>query len=568
MTGIFYFIHIGFFYLLLASLFTEEKKMRAFLKVFLISAGVFSLAALLSKDGLSLIYTAKPWTGFTFGNSTFAAMYLYPAFLLSIYFVISQPTKFHRWWKKLLPLIFVINPYIINRDVWLGKVNILENPAGIIGEAQATAIVVILSSIGLLFAWALSTIRSAEIRRKVLWVVLVAGIGAMVFAVQSFLSTDGYLRELYLRQASTARPIVWELSYKAIQDKPALGWGGDNFDRAFEKHYDNRLLEQKNGAEPWFDKAHNIFIDQTVETGYVGTGALIAVYLVIIASLAYVLFRSKKRNDVILAVLLLIYFAGHILELQTAFDTTISYVALAIMTAVAAGLFHRVYYEQKGTKERLYLPLWANHALGGAVLAVFGYLFIVGAVPIIRAESANGALRPAGSSVKRLPIYKDLFGAPVDQGTFLWRTISDFQKGVAEKPAILEDSKKREGLKQELDLFVQKTEEYLAQNPSDYRTHLTLANVYIYQNIFEVNNLEKAQNVLDDAILLVPQAPQAYWMKSVAYFYQGKFALAKEWAQKAYDLNPEAEQSIRLVEYIDESIKTFPEVTFYTFRQI
>jgi hypothetical protein len=57
-------------------------------------------------------------------------------------------------------------------------------------------------------------------------------------------------------------------------------------------------------------------------------------------------------------------------------------------------------------------------------------------------------------------------------------------------------------------------------------------------------------------------------MKSVAYLYQRKFDLAREWAKRGYDLNPNIEQSKKIVDYIERSIKTFPEIDFYTFGQI
>lgn len=568
MTGIYYFLHLGLFYLFLLMIFREEEKLRKFIKIFLISAGVFSIGALLYKDGFNIILQTKEWTGFTFGNSSFAAMYMYAAFLLCIYIVRSQRVADRRWWKHFLPLVFIINPYIINRDLWLGKVNILQNPIGIIGEAQASSIA-LLSSIAILFtAWIISKIRSVSIRLTVMWISIGIGVVVMSVSVYSFLTPGGTLQDLYLRQATSARPIVWELSKKSIHLAPTLGWGTDNFDRAFEKNYDNRLLEQRNGAEPWFDRAHNIFIDQTVETGYVGLGMYVLVYAVIVGCMVYVLLRSKEKNDHTLAVISIVYVVGHIMELQTGFDTTISYVPLALMTALAASLFHKVYRAQRGEESEWVLQPPAQYIVATTLIVGFGLLFFVGTVPIIRAESANGAIRPAGSSERRMTFYPKLFGSPVDLPTFLWRTSSDLQRGIAEKPAVLEDPKKREGFVKELALYTDYYRKYLEQHPDDFRSHTTLASIYIYERLFEVDHLNEAHAVLDRAITLVPQAPQSYWMKSVAYLYQRKFDLARQWAKKAYDLNPGIEQSKKLIEYIDRSIQTFPEINLYTFRQI
>ena len=74
--------------------------------------------------------------------------------------------------------------------------------------------------------------------------------------------------------------------------------------------------------------------------------------------------------------------------------------------------------------------------------------------------------------------------------------------------------------------------------------------------------------LLDDAIKLVPESPQPYWMKAVAYIYMRKFDLAREYAKKAYDLNPKIAQSQKVIDYVERSIKTFPEIDLYFFQQI
>lgn len=568
MTGLFYFLHLAVFYLFLLMVLSKEKTLRNFLRVFLISAGIFSAGALLSNDGFGFIFADKPWTGFTFGNSSFAAMYLYAAFLASVYFIISSEKLKKHWWRFIIPLIFVINPYFINIDLWYGRVNIFKNPFGVIGEAQASSFVMFFSIAALFLAWLILRIKKNNLRTSVLWGVSAAGIIIAIIATFSLFSNDGYLRRAYLKQASNARPLVWELSKESIKDRPMLGWGGDNFDRSFEKHYDNRIVEQKNGAEPWFDRAHNIFIDQTVETGYLGLGVYILVYLTILGAMLYVILRSGEKRDQALAAVLAVYFVGHFLELQTAFETSISYVSLVIMAALSSHLFYKTYRAEKDDKSEWRMPQGLRYALGSALFLFFGYLVVVGTIPITRAEIANGTIRTIGSSEKRLPIYSVLFGSPLDRASFLWKTTNDFQRGVAQKPAIIEDSKKREGLIKELAIHTEEYRKYANEHPIDYRVRVSLAGVYIYERLLNVNHLNEAHKVLDDAISLSPRIPQAYWMKSVAYLYQRKFDLAREWAKKAYDLNPGIEQSQKIIDYIERSIKTFPEIDFYTFGQI
>ena len=567
MTGIFYFLHIGFFYLCLMMVLQSEKAKKVLIKTFLISAALFSVGALLARDGLGLIFSEKAWEGFTFGNSSFAAMYVYAAFMLSFYYVFTLDGV-KKWWHKLLPLVYIINPFFINKNLWLGKINVIDDPLTIIGGAQASAVTAVVSVCALLVIYLISKIKSVKARMRTFIVVAVIGVAVFAGGVYSFLTPGQFIHEAYLNQETPARPIVWELSKKSISEKPLLGWGTDNFDRAFEASYDNRLLEQKNGAEPWFDRAHNIFIDQMVESGYVGLAAYLLVYLAIIVSMGYVMWKSSDRKNQALAAVITVYFAGHLLELQTAFDTSISYIAVVFMAALGASLFHKVYEEHKKEKSVILLPNFVSHIVGVVATLSFGYLFVVGTVPIVKAQKANGYVHDIGSSEKRLERYPALFGSPVDPASFLWRTVSDFQRGIAEKPEVLEDPKKREAFLKEAEFFIARSEEYLAHRPDDFRMHLTLANMYIYQRLLGVDNLEKAHEVLDRAEQLVPKFPQTHWMDAVAYLYQAKFKLARDAARKAYDLNPGVEQSRKIIDYIETSTNTFPNITFYNFWQI
>lgn len=568
MTGIFYLSHLFFFYLFLMMIFREEKDARFLIKGFLVSTGIFSIGSFLGAEGLGIIFKSKPWDGFSFGNSTFAAMYLFAAFMLSIYYVWSKYGKNKRWWHYFVPLIFIINPNFINSKLWFGKINIFQNPLSIVGEARATSYVVIASIFALFAVLIISKIKNVQIRRKIILGGSALAIILASIAIYSFLSPGGYIREAYLKQATSARPLVWELSNKAIESRPLFGWGPDNFERVFERHYDNRLLQTEFGGEAWFDRAHNVFIDQAVDTGYIGLAAYILVYLVIIGSLLYVILQSRQKNDQLLAVILLVYFAMHLAELQTAFDTSISLVAVAFMAALSATVFHRTWSSQVGGKSEWVLSPALRYLGGVLMVGYFGWSFFAGTLPIARAEAINGHVRNIGSTEKRLPMYDVLFGSPMDKPAFIWRILTDFQRGIYEDSASLENPEKLAGYAKEFEIYAEHYRKHLTEHPNDIRSHYTLADILIYERLFEVDHLKEAQDVLDKAIALNPNIPQPYWMKAVSYLYQRKFDLAREWAKKGLELNPEVKESQKLVDYIERQIKTFPEIDVYFFAGI
>jgi O-antigen ligase len=562
-TGIWYIANLGMLLIFLSAVMSDIKIQRKMIFSIVASTALYSVLYFFSYEGLGWIFKDYVNYAFTFGNSTFAAMYIFGAFILSVYYLFTADRK--KWWMYMLPFLIVISPSIISRKFFLGEWS--GGVTSLLGEARASSVVIFVSIIALVFAWLISKIKNIRIRNNTMisiFVFVIVGIG---FLGTSLLSPNGYVRKIYLAQATSARPLIWEVSNQVISDRPILGWGVDNFERVFEGYYDSRLLQDEYGNEAWFDRAHNIFVDQTLDGGYIGLFTYLLIYLCLGLCLLFVVLKSQIKNDRVLAVFLLIYFGLHLLELQTAFDTSVSYIIIVFMLALAVNLFHKTVRAVKKNDYEIELNVYSKYIMSSLIIVFFSYTFFVGLVPFMKTQSANGYMRTIGSSEKRLERYDELFGSKIDMPAFLWRTSADLQRGIGENPAVLSDPKKVKSINKEFEYLADKYIEYLKSNPNDFRSHLNLADILIYVRLFENDRLEDAQKVLDEAVKLVPQSPQAYWMKTVAYIYQRKFDLAREWAQKGLALNPKIKESQNIVKYVEDSIKTFPDIDLYFFRQ-
>jgi O-antigen ligase len=563
MTGIWFMLCFGLLIFFLSSLLSNDKVQKRVIFVVVLSTAIYSILDLLGMDGLGLIWKKNISDALTFGNSTFAGMYIFGAFILSLYYLFSADIR--RWWMYTLPFIIIVNPNILDINFLKGDFS-----QGIIGKAQASSYVIIASILLLFIIWLISRIKDGRIRRIISYSVFLFSILAVTVLSLSLILPGGRLQEFYLSQSSAARPVVWEIANHAIADRPFLGWGLDNFERVFERYYENRLLQDKYGNEPWFDRAHNVSIDQLVDSGVLGLVSYILVYIVIIWSLIYISLNTKRRKDAILSSLLIVYFSLHFAELQTAFDTTISYTIILLMLSLAISLWWR--YTKDNNSELLMFNLHLNSILR-LIIVIILFIFTVfsfcfGVYPYLRAQIANGEIRSVGQSEKRLLLYPALFGSRIDLHSFIWRTSTDFQVGISKDPTVLNNPQKVESLRKELLIFENELKDYLSENPDNFRAHLNLADILIYQRLFEVNKLNDAQAILDDAIKIVPQSPQPYWMKAVAYLYMRRFDLAREYARKGLNQNPDVVQSQRVVEYIESSIKTFPEIDLFFFKYI
>ena len=73
------------------------------------------------------------------------------------------------------------------------------------------------------------------------------------------------------------RLMVWGMAWEGFKEKPILGWGQENFNYVFNKYYNPGM----DGAEPWYDRTHNILLDWLIAAGALGLLAYLAMYLVI-----------------------------------------------------------------------------------------------------------------------------------------------------------------------------------------------------------------------------------------------------------------------------------------------
>ncbi len=129
----------------------------------------------------------------------------------------------------------------------------------------------------------------------------------------------------------TSRLINIKMVLEGLKERPILGWGQDNYFYVFSKYNDARMYAQ----EPWFDRAHNVFMDWLVAGGVIGLLAYLSLYFAGIYMLwskkAKTLYNSHKdfTERAILTGLLISYFIHNIFV----FDNLISYILFIIVLA-------------------------------------------------------------------------------------------------------------------------------------------------------------------------------------------------------------------------------------------
>lgn len=543
-TGLFFFVHVALFSGIMALLVESRDWFTKMITTIFFSGLVFSILSNFGTDGLDVLWFNKmnQADGFMIGNSTFAGTFLLMSFFVGLWWAWGIDGVKRAWWQKILPFIILINPMFLNYKTG-------------IGEARSASVAVFVGA----FLWigylVYDRIRNKKIRSAIKWISFISGILLTLGIALSFINPHGLVRKTYEEFSGAARPLVWEISANAIAERPWLGWGGDNFDIAFIKHFDSRLFYPEFGQEVWFDRAHNIFIDTLVDGGILGLLAYIAVYI----SAGYMLWKlghvddKQKQHFAVAGGLLLVL---HLVEIQTAFDTVISYIVLGLIMALIHG-----YYVQAGFKHvvRIHKFLWIGL---GILIIGFGIYGSTKVIHIMHINNVNGLLRSAGSTEKRLVLYPKLFSSPMDTGALLWRTVTDLQRGILNKPSVLEDQNQVAGFVKEFDYLGSEYKKYLENHPNDFRAILNTADVYLFMRLLQEDRLSEVFEYTERANQLVPQHPMPMIMKTVVAVYQNKFKDAYRYLEQAKLIDPTNPYTLKTEEWLRKQEKTFPELDF------
>ena len=129
----------------------------------------------------------------------------------------------------------------------------------------------------------------------------------------------------------------------AYAEKPALGWGPENFLIAWGKHVDAEAAERDR-----FDQAHNKLVEELTTKGTLGFVSYMLVWL----AMAWAMFRSIRRRRgyeqlsvLIIAATMLAYFVQNLFL----FDTPVTLMQFSLLAAFAVA---QEYWASEGERKR------------------------------------------------------------------------------------------------------------------------------------------------------------------------------------------------------------------------
>ncbi len=319
MEGFITILHLGALFLVIGSVL-KEKGWKWWWNTSLIASALMIIYGLFQLMGLAEVHQGGVRLDGSIGNASYLAVYmLFHIFIAMMFFLRENKNTVLKWTYGVLIFgqVFILY-YTATRGAILGL-------------------------LGGLLIIALLNLRNKEDRGMqktsmigiALFVVLVGGF--LLMRDSAFIKSSSVLSRfsnINLAEIKTeGRSFVWPIAVQGIKERPLLGWGQDNFNYVFNEHYDPKMYR----LEPWFDRAHNIFLDWAIAGGILGLLAYLSLYVTLLISI----WRKSEELSYIDRSVLTGLLAGYFFHNFFVFDHLVSYILFVSVLAYVHARSHK-----------------------------------------------------------------------------------------------------------------------------------------------------------------------------------------------------------------------------------
>jgi O-antigen ligase/tetratricopeptide (TPR) repeat protein len=283
--GVVAILHLAAFGLVISSVFSELPWKKIFYTS-LITGTAVDIIAVIQLWVPSLLLNANEGSrpGSTFDNPTFLAGYVLFNCFIGIYLLLDSLREGRQ--KSIFKDSYLAAAFALN----VVTIFICETRGDILGLFAGIFVLI------LIFAFRPPPVRIKILRMKYLYgglILCLIFFSAVFWFTRSSAVWDrvpglGRLRTVsFASEELQPRFIALKAAWLGFLERPILGWGWDNFNVVFNKHYDPKALEISY-QETRFDKPHNLFLEYLA----VGGILLFLSFVVFIVTLIGEAFRA------------------------------------------------------------------------------------------------------------------------------------------------------------------------------------------------------------------------------------------------------------------------------------
>ncbi|MDO8407901.1 MAG: O-antigen ligase family protein [bacterium] len=496
-------VHLLGFFFAASAVLRVQMKWRAWFLTSLAVSLVVSGYALFQLSGGAAIHQGSTRIDASLGNSAYLAIYLLFNIFIAGWLALTERRAWLKW--SLIALA------------------VLEAVLLFFTETRGTIL-------GLTIALALATILTALTAGKGARRYAVGGLALIVILAgslalardSSFVQGNSTLQRvasLSLEDGQT-RFAIWHMAYQGFLASPVVGWGQEGFNYVFDQFYDPSLYHQ----EPWFDRAHNAFIDWLIAGGLPAFLLFISLFV----SAVWLLWTRSElsRPERIALTCALVGYAFHNLLV---FDNLYSYVYFFAILALIDSQVAR----PLGTLERapeLDSASGVTYALPIAAIAACGLIWFVNVPSMTAVGNLITAISPSASGPSgNIAAFEKLVAHPGHAEQEIREQLVSFASSLVQSQGATDGEKR-----QAVALAVDEMKKQVARYPLDTREQLQLA--YAYRAAGDVQNALAATLA---ATSLSPTMEQAWIFAGAAAWDAGDMPSAQLYFDKAYALAPE-----------------------------
>ncbi len=504
MEGFVSLLHLGAF-ILVAGSAMKEREWKWWWNTTLVASAIMVFYCLFQLSGNIPINQGGVRVDGTFGNSAYLAVYLLIHIFIALILIARTSRKsFLRWvYGALAIALVIVLYYTATRGAILGLLG------------------------GLVLAALLNVTNRHHKRARQVSLAILIGFVVLVlgfFAIRnaSFVQKSPVLSRfssISLNELKTeGRSFIWPMALQGIKEHPLLGWGQENFNYIFDEHYSPQMYR----LEPWFDRAHNIFLDWGVAGGLLGLISYLSLYFFLLMAVWKDTGLSRIEKSLFTGLI-----AGYFFHNFFVFDNLGSYV---LFGALLAYIHSRSPAKTLSTK-----VVSENAALISIIpisLVLFAVLYFVNIKPIIANADLIDGLKASQSDSSIIP-----------------QALGDFQAAYNES---------RLGRPEAVEWVSSSANTILNANipQADKDSYFNFAKTVVAKQATELSTDARYQLVagsffvstghpddgityLKEAQKLIPGKQEVYFELAQAYLSKNDSAQALAYFKQAYDLAPE-----------------------------
>lgn len=338
---------------------------------------------------------------------------------------------------------------------------------------------------------------------------------------------------------------AWEAGLKGWSENPktvTLGWGPENFNIPFSKYFNPKFFTGP-GAETYFDRAHNMFMEVLVTMGLVGLLAYISIFVMLFRTLAKMMRASGDER--VIGIGFTSMTVAYMIHNCFIFDTSANFLTFFMLLAYTMHIAQRG-LEGGKLQTTDHKPQMSKRWTGAQMLAAV-VMGIAAAISVyatnIRPTSANYASTRAiiagwqGNWTAAVNKYREAieYGA---QGRYEFR--NRFAQYLLEYGASV-GAAKTPNFTEVTMQAISDLQDNSNENPQDYIPYLYISRLYLVlgkddpKSPYNDSALEYSMKALE----VSPTFVRTYFEIAQAYLNKKEHDKAYEWFSKALELNPD-----------------------------